>query len=64
MPVAVNGTDQKVIEATVKLLRPLVAGRPKVAPLLSGIKGFVRPLRAYFMETGYDRKEVKTETYN
>ena len=64
MPVAVNGTDQEVVEATVKLLRPLVTGRPKVTPLLSGVKGFVRPLRAYLMERGYDRKEVKTETYN
>jgi phenol hydroxylase P5 protein len=64
MPMAVNGTDQEVVEATLKLLRPLVTGRPKVMPLLSGVKGFVRPLRAYFIETGYDRKEVKTETYN
>jgi phenol hydroxylase P5 protein len=64
MPIAVKGTDQEVVEATVKLLRPLVTDRPKVTPLLSGIKGFVRPLRAYLMETGYDRKEVKTETYD
>jgi len=35
-----------------------------VIPLLSGLKGFVRPLRAYLVETGYDRKEVKTETYD
>jgi ferredoxin-NADP reductase len=64
MPVVVNGTDQEVVEATLKLTRPLVTGRPKVTPLLSGIKGFVRPLRTYFMETGYGRKEVKTETYD
>lgn len=64
MPVAVNGTDREVVEATVKLLRPLVTGRPNVMPLLSGVKGFVRPVRAYLMEAGYDRKEVKTETYN
>lgn len=64
MPVVVNGTDQEVVEATLKLIRPLVTGRPKVTPLLSGIKGFVRPLRTYFMETGYGRKEVKTETYD
>ena len=64
MPVAVNGTDQEIVEATVKLLRPLVTGRPKVTPLLSGIKGFVRPLRAYLVGTGYVRKEVKTETYD
>lgn len=64
MPMAVNGTNQEIVEATVKLLRPVVTGRPKVMPLLSGLKGFVRPLRAYLMETGYDRKEVKTETYD
>ena len=63
-PMVMNGTDQKVVEATMKLLRPLITNRPKIAPLLSGIKGFVRPLRAYFVETGYDRKEVKTETYD
>jgi ferredoxin-NADP reductase len=64
MPVAVNGTDQEVVEATLKLIRPLVTGRPKMTPLLSGVKGFVRPLRAYFIEKGYGRKEVKTETYD
>lgn len=64
MPMAVNGTNQEIVEATVKLLRPVVTGRPKVMPLLSGLKGFVRPLRAYLVETGYDRKEVKTETYD
>lgn len=64
IPMAVNGTDQEVVEATLRLLHPLVTGRAKVTPLLSGIKGFVRPLRAYLMEAGYDRKEVKTETYD
>jgi ferredoxin-NADP reductase len=64
LPVAVNGTDQQVIDTTVRLLRPLVTGRPNVMPLLSGVKGFVRPLRAYLMETGYGRKDVKTETYD
>jgi phenol hydroxylase P5 protein len=32
--------------------------------MLCGTKSFVRPLRAYFMEGGYDRKEVKIETYD
>ena len=64
LPLTIKGTDQEVVEATVELLRPLVTGRPKVMPLLSGIREFVRPLRAYFAEAGYDRKEVKTETYN
>jgi len=63
-PMVVNGTNQEVVEVTAKLLRPVVIGRPKLMPLLSGLKGFVRPLRAYFVEAGYDRKEVKTETYD
>ncbi|MEY4705043.1 MAG: hypothetical protein RL042_1245, partial [Nitrospirota bacterium] len=64
LPMAVSGTDQEVVEATLSLLHPLITNRPKVTPLLSGVKGFVRPLRAYFMEAGYDRKEVKTEAYD
>lgn len=64
MPVGVNGTDQEIVEATLKLLRPLVGGRQKVTPLLSGVKRFVRPLRVYLMETEYYRREVKTETYD
>ena len=64
MPVVVNGTNQEVVEATVILLQPVVTGRPKAIPLLSGVKGFVRPVRAYLVEAGYNRKEVKTETYD
>lgn len=64
LPMAASGTDQEVVEATLSLLRPLITNRPKMTPLLSGVKGFVRPLRAYFMEAGYDRKEVKTEAYD
>src|SRR5262249_53259509 len=64
MPVVVDGTNQEVVEATIKLLRPFVTGRGKVMPLLSGVKGFVRPVRAYLVEAGYNRKEVKIETYD
>ncbi len=64
MPMVVNGTNQGVVGATVNFLRPIMTGRQKVMPLLCGVKGFVRPVRAYLVETGYDRKEVKTETYD
>jgi ferredoxin-NADP reductase len=64
LPIAVNGMDQEVVGATIKLLQPLVIDRPRMTILLSGIKEFVRPLRAYLVEVGYGRKEVKTETYN
>ena len=31
---------------------------------VGGTKGFVQPLRAYLVEAGYNRKEVKTESYD
>ena len=64
IPMVVKGTDEEVVEAVLTVLRPLIASKQKTAPLLSGVKGFVRPLRAYLMEAGYERKEVKTETYD
>lgn len=64
IPMVVEGTDEEVVEATLTILRPLITGKQNTAPLLSGVKGFVRPLRAYLMEMGYERKEVKTETYD
>jgi ferredoxin-NADP reductase len=52
------------VEKTLAMLGPLLTGQPKVIPMLCGTKAFVRPLRAYFMDQGYDRKEVKVETYD
>jgi len=64
LPMVAEGTHEEVVAATLTVLRPLVAGQPKMMPLLSGVKGFVRPLRTYLMEVGYERKEVRTETYD
>lgn len=64
LPIVAKGTDGDVVEAVLTVLRPLVAGTGNMTPLLSGVKGFVRPLRAYLMEMGYERKNVKTETYD
>lgn len=64
LPLVAAGGEQQGVDLTLSMLRPLIDNAPKVIPMLCGTKGFVRPLRAYLMETGYDRKEVKTETYN
>jgi phenol hydroxylase P5 protein len=58
------GGEQQGVDLTFSMIRPLIEGAPKVIPMLCGTKGFVRPLRAYFIEAGYNRKEVKTETYD
>lgn len=61
--VAPNG-DADAVEKTLAMLAPMIRGQPKVVPLLCGTKAFVRPLRTYFVERGYERKEVKVETYD
>jgi len=47
-----------------ELVRALSAGRTDFSPMICGLKAFVRPLRAYFMELGFDRKDVRVETYD
>jgi ferredoxin-NADP reductase len=56
--------EQQAVDLVRPLLRPLIEKAPKMTPMLCGTKGFVRPLRAYLVEEGYDRKEVKIETYD
>lgn len=63
LPLVASG-EESAVALTVSMLRQLVNDRSKVLPMLCGTKGFVRPLRGYFVETGYDRKDVKTETYD
>ena len=64
LPLVAAAGEQQAVELTWPMLRPLLDGTGKVLPMLCGTKGFVKPLRSRFVETGYDRKEVKTETYD
>ena len=64
LPLVAAGGERQGVELTLSMLRPLIEEAPKVFPMLCGTKDFVRPLRAYLVEAGYDRKEVKTETYD
>ena len=52
LPLVEPGGEAKAVAHTVAMLRPLVEGQPKVIPMISGTKGFVRPLRAALMEYG------------
>ncbi len=54
------GDSQPVIEA----IRPLMKERRDLLPMMSGIKAFVHPLRTYFAELGFGRKEIRHETYD
>ncbi|HRI37106.1 MAG TPA: FAD-binding oxidoreductase [Nitrospira sp.] len=64
LPIVADQNESVAVEKTLAMLEPLLTGQPKVIPMLCGTKAFVRPLRTYFMEQGYDRKEVKVETYD
>lgn len=64
LPLVAAGGEQQGVDLTLSMLRPLIDNTPKVIPMLCGTKAFVRPLRAYLVDAGYDRKEVKTETYD
>jgi ferredoxin-NADP reductase len=60
----VAAREEEAVALTISMLTPVLEAQPHVVPLLCGTKAFVRPLRAFFMEAGYDRKEVKVETYD
>jgi ferredoxin-NADP reductase len=64
LPLVAQHGEAEAVEKTLPMLTSLIKGQAKAVPLLCGTKAFVRPLRSYFMEHGYDRKEVKIETYD
>jgi len=64
LPLVAAGGDQQAVDLTMLMLDPLMQSHVKIMPMLCGTKGFVRPLRGRFLEAGYGRREVKTETYD
>ncbi|MGH7229870.1 MAG: FAD-dependent oxidoreductase [Nitrospiraceae bacterium] len=48
----------------IRNLTPHIEKRKDFVPLISGIKAFVRPLRMYFTELGWDRRQIRVETYD
>lgn len=63
LPLVASG-DDSAVTLTVTMLRPLIEGTSHVLPMLCGTKEFVRPLRTFFVESGYERKEIQIETYD
>ena len=50
--------------STVEAIKQVAMNGRNVTPMIAGIKSFARPLRTFFMELGFDRREVKLETYD
>jgi ferredoxin-NADP reductase len=49
---------------TVEAIKQVALNGRNVTPMIAGIKSFARPLRTFFMELGYERREVKLEMYD
>ncbi len=49
---------------TVEAIKQLAGNGHRVTPMIAGIKAFARPLRSLFMDLGFERREVKLETYD
>ncbi|NGZ10438.1 MAG: FAD-dependent oxidoreductase [Nitrospira sp. LK70] len=64
LPLVAQNGESEAVGKTLAMLTPLVKGEPQIVPMICGTKAFVHPLRAYFTERGYDRKEVKIEPYD
>lgn len=64
LPLVAAGGEQQGVDLALSMLRPIVEKSSKVVPMICGTKRFVRPLRAYFTTQGYQRKDVKAETYD
>ena len=64
LPLVAAAGEAQAVELSLPMLAPFLDGVEKILPMLCGTKGFVRPLRSHFLASGYDRKEVKIETYD
>jgi phenol hydroxylase P5 protein len=47
-----------------KVLRPYVTADRPLSVFMSGVRAFVRPLRGHLLELGFERREIRAETYD
>ena len=59
-----NGNRGEDYQRVMEAIRLLVRGRRDVFPMICGTQSFVHPLRTYFAELGFGKKEVRHETYD
>ncbi len=51
-------------ERVIEVLSRLMKDRRDIVPMICGIKQFARSLRGWLIELGFDRRDVKIETYD
>jgi ferredoxin-NADP reductase len=52
------------VEQILEKLSTRAPAAGSVVPMICGVKAFVRPIREFFLERGFDRKAVLCETYD
>ncbi|MEK6804667.1 MAG: FAD-dependent oxidoreductase [Nitrospirota bacterium] len=62
LPFVSEGPDSHA--ETVDVIKQIAGNGRQVTPMIAGVKAFTRPLRALLMELGFDRRDVKLETYD
>jgi phenol hydroxylase P5 protein len=60
----VVSSPDRELDRVMDLASTLITHHRNIVPMICGLKAFVRPLRAFFMEQGFDRREIKIETYD
>lgn len=56
-------TEEAAVALVTDTLSSVLPNKSKAVPLLCGTKAFVHPLRQRLIEAGYQRKEIKIESY-
>ncbi len=59
----VTPTEEAAVALVTDMLPSVLPGQSKAVPLICGTKAFVHPLRQHLIEAGYQRKEIKIESY-
>ncbi|MCP9446182.1 MAG: FAD-dependent oxidoreductase [Nitrospira sp.] len=56
-------TEEAAVALVADALSSLLPNKSNAVPLLCGTKTFVHPIRQHLIEAGYQRKEIKIESY-
>jgi len=62
--IPIVGPPELEIEHVTAAISNQLGNSRDVVPMICGLKQFVRPLRAFFMERGFDRRDIKIDTYD
>lgn len=63
-PVIRTGNDLELDKAAARKAIGPDGFRPTFVPMICGVRAFVEPMRACFLELGLDRKAIRYETYD